>query len=38
VWEVEYEWMLSRFASKTFMETRRVTSTHWFDAALLPRD
>src|SRR6476659_11097157 len=38
VWEVDYDWMLSRFVSKTFMETPGVTSTRWFDATLLPRD
>jgi len=38
VWEVDYEWMLSRFANKTFMETPGVTSTRWFDATLLPKD
>ena len=38
VWEVDYEWMLSRFVSKTFMETPGVTSTRWFDATLLPKD
>jgi formate dehydrogenase major subunit len=38
VWEVDYDWMLSRFVSKTFMETPGVTSTRWFDATLLPKD
>jgi formate dehydrogenase major subunit len=38
VWEVDYEWMLSRFANKTLMETPGVTSTRWFDATLLPKD
>src|SRR5436189_2586709 len=38
VWEVDYEWMLSRFVNKTFMETPGVTSTRWFDATLLPKD
>jgi formate dehydrogenase major subunit len=38
VWEIDYEWMLSRFANKTFMETPGVTSTRWFDATLLPKD
>jgi formate dehydrogenase major subunit len=38
VWEVDYEWMLSRFTNKTFMETPGVTSTRWFDATLLPKD
>src|SRR5271170_4595738 len=38
VWEVDYEWMLSRFVSKTFMETSGIPSTRWFDATLLPKD
>jgi formate dehydrogenase major subunit len=38
VWEVDYEWMLSRFVDMTFMETPGVTSTRWFDATLLPKD
>jgi formate dehydrogenase major subunit len=38
VWEVDYDWMLSRFVSKTFMETSGIASTRWFDATLLPKD
>ena len=38
VWEVDYEWMLSRFDSKQIMETPGIPSTRWFDAALLPKD
>jgi formate dehydrogenase major subunit len=38
VWEVDYDWMLSRFASKTLMESPGITSTRWFDATLLPKD
>jgi formate dehydrogenase major subunit len=38
VWEVDYEWMVSRFASKKFMETPGIPSTRWFDAVTLPRD
>src|SRR5437868_13278417 len=38
VWEVDYEWMQSRFPSKTLMETPGIPSTRWFDAALLPKD
>jgi formate dehydrogenase major subunit len=38
VWDVDYDWMLSRFANKTFMQTPGVTSTRWFDATLLPKD
>jgi len=37
VWEVDYDWMLSRFVSKTFMETSGIPSTRWFDATLLPK-
>jgi formate dehydrogenase major subunit len=38
VWEVDYDWMLSRFANKKLMESPGVTSTRWFDAVLLPKD
>src|SRR5256884_357287 len=38
VWEVDYEWMLSRFVNKTFMQTAGIPSTRWFDATLLPKD
>ena len=38
VWEVDYEWMKSRFPNKTLMETPGITSTRWFDATLLPKD
>ena len=38
VWEVDYDWMLSRFVNKTFMETSGIPSTRWFDATLLPKD
>src|SRR3954469_21071214 len=38
VWEVDYDWMASRFHSKTLMESPGVTSTRWFDATLLPKD
>ena len=38
VWEVDYDWMLSRFVDKTFMETPGIPSTRWFDATLLPKD
>jgi formate dehydrogenase major subunit len=38
VWEVDYDWMLSRFVNKTFMQTPGIPSTRWFDATLLPRD
>jgi formate dehydrogenase major subunit len=38
VWEVDYDWMLSRFSSKALMEAPGVTSTRWFDATLLPKE
>ncbi|MEH2512608.1 formate dehydrogenase major subunit [Nitrobacteraceae bacterium AZCC 1564] len=38
VWEVDYDWMKSRFASKTLMEAPGIPSTRWFDATLLPKD
>jgi formate dehydrogenase major subunit len=38
VWDVDYDWMVSRFASKKLMETAGIPSTRWFDATLLPKD
>ena len=38
VWEVDYEWMSSRFPNKKLMETPGIPSTRWFDATLLPKD
>jgi formate dehydrogenase major subunit len=38
VWEVDYDWMLSRFDSKQMMETPGIPSTRWFDATMLPKD
>jgi formate dehydrogenase major subunit len=38
VWEVDIEWMRSRFASKSLMESPGIPSTRWFDATLLPKD
>jgi formate dehydrogenase major subunit len=38
VWEVEYDWLQSRFDSKAIMETPGIPSTRWFDATLLPKD
>jgi formate dehydrogenase major subunit len=38
VWEVDYNWMLSRFDSKQIMETPGIPSTRWFDATMLPKD
>jgi formate dehydrogenase major subunit len=38
VWEVDYDYLLSRFDSKEVMETPGIPLTRWFDAVLLPKD
>ena len=38
VWEIDYDWVRSRFVSKTLMETPGIPSTRWFDATLLPKN
>src|SRR4029450_690210 len=38
VWEVDYDWMASRFTNKKLMESPGIPSTRWFDATLLPKD
>ena len=38
VWEVDYDWLQSRFDSKKTMETPGIPLTRWFDAVLLPRE
>jgi formate dehydrogenase major subunit len=38
VWEVEYDWLLSRFDDKKIMETPGIPLTRWFDAVTLPKD
>jgi formate dehydrogenase major subunit len=38
VWEVDFDWMQSRFVDKTFMQTPGIPSTRWFDATLMPKD
>src|SRR5713226_8608475 len=38
VWDVDYDWMQSRFISKKMMETAGIPSTRWFDATLLAKD
>jgi len=38
VWDVDYEWFVSRFADKKIMETSGIPLTRWFDAVLLPKD
>src|SRR5665647_246512 len=38
VWEVDYDYLVSRFDSKKMMETPGIPLTRWFDAVLLPKD
>jgi len=38
VWEVDYDYLQSRFDSKKIMETPGIPLTRWFDAVLLPKD
>jgi formate dehydrogenase major subunit len=38
VWEIDYDWVRSRFANKSLMESPGIPSTRWFDATLLPKD
>jgi formate dehydrogenase major subunit len=38
VWEVPYDWLLSRFDSKQIMETPGIPSTRWYEAATAPKD
>ena len=38
VWEVDYDYLQSRFDSKQIMETPGIPLTRWFDAVLLPKD
>jgi formate dehydrogenase major subunit len=38
VWEVDYNFLQSRFDSKQIMETAGIPLTRWFDAAILPKD
>jgi len=38
VWEVDYNWLQSRFESKQIMETPGVPISRWFDAVLLPKE
>jgi formate dehydrogenase major subunit len=37
-WEVDYNYLLSRFDDKKVMETAGIPLTRWFDAAILPKD
>ena len=38
VWEVGYDYFVSRFGSQKPMETAGIPLTRWFDAVLLPKD
>ncbi len=46
VWDLDYEWVLDRFGKadmdrdekKTFMETKGIPTTRWFDAAMASAD
>jgi len=38
VWEVDYDYFLSRFDSQKIMQTPGIPLTRWFDAVLLPKD
>ena len=38
VWDIDYDWVQSRFISKKMMETAGIPSTRWFDATLLAKD
>lgn len=34
VWDVDFDWMVSRFVSKKLMEEKGIPTTRWFDAVL----
>ncbi len=38
VWEVDYDFLKSRFDSKQIMETPGIPLTRWFEAVTLPKD
>jgi len=38
VWDVDYDYFLSRFESKKTMETPGIPLTRWFDAVSLPKE
>jgi formate dehydrogenase major subunit len=38
VWEVDYNYFVSRFESQKLMQAPGIPLTRWFDAALLPKD
>ena len=37
-WEVDYDYLVSRFDDKKIMETAGIPLTRWFDAVILPKD
>src|SRR5256885_11173569 len=37
VWEVDYDYLVSRFDDKKLMETPEIPLTRWFDAVILPK-
>jgi formate dehydrogenase major subunit len=38
VWEVDYNYLVGRFADKKIMETSGIPLTRWFDATILPKE
>jgi formate dehydrogenase major subunit len=38
VWDVPYDYMVSRFASKKLMEEKGIPTTRWFDAVLAKKE
>ncbi|WP_207479686.1 formate dehydrogenase subunit alpha [Arenibaculum pallidiluteum] len=38
VWDVPYDYMISRFASKELMETKGIPTTRWFDGVLAKKE
>jgi formate dehydrogenase major subunit len=38
VWEVDYDYLLSRFDSQKIMQTPGIPLTRWFEAVLLPKE
>ncbi len=38
VWDVDYDYLLKRFASKKLMETKGIVVSRWFDGVMTPKD
>jgi formate dehydrogenase major subunit len=38
VWDVDYNYLLKRFASKKLMESKGIPVSRWFDGVLTPKD